>query len=72
MSEETKRHLFEAFYTTKGMNGTGLGLWVTSEILARHHASINLRSRNAAPSGTVFTIFFPALHSSGAAGSSFV
>jgi PAS domain S-box-containing protein len=60
MSPETRGRVFEPFFTTKGISGTGLGLWVSSEILSRHRAIIRLKSSQSAPSGTVFSIFFPA------------
>ncbi len=60
MSAETRKKLFEAFYTTKGLSGTGLGLWVSQEIVGRHHGALHLRSRQApGRSGTVFTLFLP-------------
>jgi signal transduction histidine kinase len=62
MSPETRSRVFEPFFTTKGISGTGLGLWVSSEILGRHRATIRLKTSQAPPSGTVFSIFFPADH----------
>ncbi|MFT4113871.1 ATP-binding protein [Silvibacterium sp.] len=62
MSDETRRHIFEPFFTTKEDTGTGLGLWVSAEILAKHHGRLWLRSleRNADHGGsTVFTVFLP-------------
>jgi PAS domain S-box-containing protein len=62
MSAEVRKRLFEAFFTTKGATGTGLGLWVSHEIILKHHGVIHLRSRAAlegVSSGTVFQIFFP-------------
>ena len=60
MSLETQKHLSEAFYTTKGANGTGLGLWVSYEILARHGCKVSLKSRQSSfASGTVFVLWFP-------------
>lgn len=60
MSAATQRAVFEAFFTTKGMTGTGLGLWVSEEIVRTHRGTIRLRSRETAKrSGTVFAIFFP-------------
>ena len=59
---EVRERLFEAFFTTKGATGTGLGLWVSHEIILKHHGIIHLRSRAAAggvSGGTVFQIFFP-------------
>jgi signal transduction histidine kinase/CheY-like chemotaxis protein len=49
--------LFHPFVTTKGEEGTGLGLWVSKGILEKHHAAIRVRSR--AGRGTVFRIFLP-------------
>ena len=62
MDSETRKRAFEAFYTTKENTGTGLGLWVSMEILNKHRGTVNLRSRTAAPgkpSGTVFQFFIP-------------
>lgn len=62
MTSEVRDRLFEAFFTTKGATGTGLGLWVSHEIIQKHHGIIHLRSRTASvdrTSGTVFQIFFP-------------
>jgi len=52
--------IFEPFVTTKGETGTGLGLWVTGEIIRRNGWSIRVRSR-CAPSqaGTAFSITMP-------------
>ena len=53
-------HLFEPFFTTKGEKGTGLGLWVSRDIIAKHDGTIHIRTSSAAPkSGTCFSIFFP-------------
>jgi signal transduction histidine kinase len=57
MSPEVRDRLFEAFFTTKGATGTGLGLWVSHEIILKHHGVVHVRSRQGA--GTVFQIFFP-------------
>ncbi len=60
MSPETKSKLYTAFHTTKGVGGTGLGLWVSAEIVERHHGKLRVRSRQApAPRGTVFTLQLP-------------
>lgn len=60
MSPATLRHLYEPFFTTKESTGTGLGLWVTQEIVRKHGGFMNVRSRTQRPSGTVFDIFIPA------------
>ncbi len=60
MGPETQRRAFEAFYTTKGIGGTGLGLWISKDIVARHHGRLSFRSRTTpGRSGTVFTLFLP-------------
>lgn len=57
MTPITLSRLFEPFVTTKGEEGTGLGLWVSKGILDKHSASVRVRSR--AGLGTVFSIFLP-------------
>jgi signal transduction histidine kinase len=62
MEPEIRKRVFEAFFTTKESTGTGLGLWISSEILEKHHGIVHLHSRTAAsgkPSGTVFQFFIP-------------
>lgn len=57
---EIRPNLFTQFFTTKGSRGTGLGLWLTQDIVQRNHGRLRYRSRASAPSGTVFTIYLPA------------
>jgi signal transduction histidine kinase len=60
MSHEARRRIFEPFFTTKDLNGTGLGLWISSEIVERHRGTIRVRSRQGpGPSGTVFWLVLP-------------
>jgi signal transduction histidine kinase len=60
MSANTISRIFEPFFTTKGNKGTGLGLWISREIIERHRGSLKVKSRDAAHcSGTVFTLFLP-------------
>lgn len=62
MNADVREHAFEAFFTTKEVTGTGLGLWVSHEIIVKHNGLIHLRSRTAdsgKPSGTVFQLFIP-------------
>jgi PAS domain S-box-containing protein len=54
------QHIFEAFYTTKGINGTGLGLWISLGIVAKHHGRLQVRSKaEGSRTGTVFSLFLP-------------
>ena len=57
---QLRARVFEPFVTTKGDTGTGLGLWVTSEIVKKYSGRIQLRSSSRArKSGTVFHVFLP-------------
>jgi signal transduction histidine kinase len=57
---EIREKIFEPFVTTKGNTGTGLGLWVSDEIVRKHGGSIRFRSRvGKQASGTVFSIHLP-------------
>ena len=51
--------VFEPFFTTKKDTGTGLGLWVSRELVEKHGGRLRVRSRNLPKCGTVFSIFLP-------------
>jgi PAS domain S-box-containing protein len=62
MVPEVLERAFEAFFTTKEVTGTGLGLWVSLEIVNKHNGLIHTHSRTAASGktcGTVFQFFIP-------------
>jgi PAS domain S-box-containing protein len=62
MERAVRERVFEAFFTTKEVTGTGLGLWVSHEIIVKHRGLVHVRSRTAQAgrgSGTVFEIFIP-------------
>jgi PAS domain S-box-containing protein len=60
MSPEVQSRIFNPFFTTKGVTGTGLGLWVSKEIVQRHRGELDVRSsQSPAHHGTVFTLFLP-------------
>jgi signal transduction histidine kinase len=55
-----RERIFEPFFTTKGESGTGLGLWITSEIVRKNKGTIRLRTNTKeGSSGTHFSVFFP-------------
>lgn len=61
MDRTTLDRIFEPFFTTKAETGTGLGLWVVAQLVARQGGTLRVRStpRDGA-SGTVFSLFLPA------------
>lgn len=57
-----RSRLFEPFVTTKGITGTGLGLWITRDLVAKNGGMIRVRTRSeAGRSGTVLSLWFPHL-----------
>ena len=64
---EIRKTLFEPFVSTKGDTGTGLGLWVCSEIVERHGGTIQVKSRALSQNtGTAFSVFLPLQFEAGA------
>lgn len=57
---DVRQSLFEPFISTKGDTGTGLGLWLSSQIVRKHGGTIQVKSRALSPcSGAVFSVFLP-------------
>jgi signal transduction histidine kinase len=55
-----RKTLFEPFVSTKFDTGTGLGLWVSSQIVGKHGGTIQVKSRAESNiTGTVISIFLP-------------
>jgi PAS domain S-box-containing protein len=59
MDKETLVRIFEPFFSTKGIVGAGLGLWVAMDLAEKNGGAIRVRSRNREyMHGSVFTLFF--------------
>jgi two-component system NtrC family sensor kinase len=60
IDHDTQSRMFEAFFSTKGIGGAGLGLWISADIMQRHNGRISIRSsRSAGHAGTVVALFLP-------------
>jgi signal transduction histidine kinase len=60
ISKAVQERIFEPFYTTKDLNGTGLGLWISAGIISRHQGRLTFRSsQDPKRHGTIFSLFLP-------------
>jgi PAS domain S-box-containing protein len=60
IAPENMERIFEPFFTTKKDTGTGLGLWVSRELMEKCGGNLSVRSRvKGRRSGTVFSLFLP-------------
>ena len=57
MSEEVRAKIFQAFFSTKGENGTGLGLLIIEKTVKAHHGEIKIESEIG--KGTCFILNLP-------------
>ncbi len=56
ISESSREQLFVPFFTTKGSNGTGVGLSLSRQMVRLNGGTLNLTS--STPSATTFTMIF--------------
>jgi two-component system NtrC family sensor kinase len=64
---EIQAKIFDPFFTTKDLKGSGLGLWVSKQLIQKHAGTIRFRtSQCPGMEGTLFEIFLPVGGISGA------
>jgi two-component system NtrC family sensor kinase len=57
---EVRSQMFDPFFTTKELKGSGLGLWVSRNLVMKHNGTIRFRSSTLShASGTTFEVFLP-------------
>ncbi len=66
MDQETREKAFSLFFSSKGAEGTGLGMFIAHKIVTAHGGSIRIDSEPGA--GTTFTVRLPAATAAGTAG----
>src|ERR1700722_5641664 len=60
MDAETLLKIYEPFFTTKNETGTGLGMWVSAQLVERLQGDLRVSSTTRpGRSGTVFSLFLP-------------
>jgi signal transduction histidine kinase len=57
MDEETREKMFTLFYSSKGREGTGLGLFISNQIIEQHEGTIQVNSTPG--EGSRFTVRMP-------------
>jgi signal transduction histidine kinase len=57
MDVETRQNIFKPFFSSKGREGTGMGLYISNRIIGQHGGEIRLKS--APGQGSSFTIRMP-------------
>lgn len=58
--KDVQKMMFDPFFTTKELRGSGLGLWVSKNLVMEHKGSIRFRSSTRPEcSGTTFEVFLP-------------
>jgi signal transduction histidine kinase len=57
MDSETQKKIFALFFSSKGAEGTGLGLFVTQKIVEQHGGRV--KARSVAGQGSIFRVSIP-------------
>ncbi|UCE05114.1 MAG: response regulator, partial [bacterium] len=59
MDEQTRKMIFDPFFSTKGVKGLGMGLSIAYGIIKRHHGDVKVESKKG--QGATFIIYLPVL-----------
>ncbi len=59
MTAEVQQRIFVPFFTTKIDVGTGIGLWVTKNLIEQQGGYMRFRSKQGLNAGTVMSFFLP-------------
>jgi PAS domain S-box-containing protein len=57
MDQETREKMFTLFFSSKGSRGTGLGLFISNQVIGRHGGTIDVESSPG--EGTTITVSLP-------------
>ena len=57
MDEETQKNIFTLFFSSKGKQGTGLGLYIANKVVTEHNGDIRVASEKG--KGSKFTVTIP-------------
>jgi len=56
MDQETREKMFTLFFSSKGSRGTGLGLFISSQVIERHGGVIDVRSEPGEGTSIIVTV----------------
>jgi signal transduction histidine kinase len=60
IAAENRARIFDAFFTTKELKGSGIGLWLSASIVHQHGGRLRVRSCSRPPrSGTCLSVVLP-------------
>ncbi len=59
ISEAARPNIFQPYYTTREVGGTGLGLWASRGLMQRYGGNITFAANPEGLPGTTFTLTLP-------------
>ncbi len=71
IASQDMENILAPFFTTKKKVGTGLGLWVSKDLVTKNGGTVQVTSSTRSEDhGTTFRLSFPAVESNGQNGAS--